>query len=73
VEALAGKRVIMLEDVTTTGGSVLRAIQIAREAEAVVDTVVTLVDRLEGAAENLRPEGISLRAVYNADDFRASA
>lgn len=68
-ETLAGRRVVLLEDVTTTGGSVLKAAQMVREAGGLVDTVVTVLDRLEGAGEALAEGGLALRAVLTARDF----
>ena len=71
--ALAGKRVVLLEDVTTTAGSVMRAVEAARGEGARVDLVVTIVDRLEGAEANLAAEGLGFRAILTADDFSTSA
>jgi orotate phosphoribosyltransferase len=68
-ETLAGRRVALLEDVTTTGGSVLKAALMVREAGGAVDTVVTVLDRLEGAGEALAAEGLSLKPVLTARDF----
>src|SRR5690349_22949128 len=48
-ETLQGKRVVILEDVTTTGGSSMKAIEAARAEGAIIDRVITVVDRLEGA------------------------
>src|SRR5215831_3658033 len=49
--------VILLEDVTTKGGSVMKAIRAVRQHGAKVRKVITIVDRLEGATQNLREEG----------------
>lgn len=65
----AGARVVLVEDVTTTGESVLAAVEAVREAGCVVDTVVTVVDRLAGAADNLRRHGLALSALLTRDDF----
>ncbi len=51
-----GARVAVLDDVLTTGGSVLQAIQEVEKAGAEVVTVVCIVDRLEGARELLSPK-----------------
>lgn len=67
-ESLAGKRVIAAEDVTTTGGSVLQAIAAVREAGGICDTVLTLLDREEGAREALEAEGLRLISVVRASD-----
>lgn len=69
--ALAGKTAIMIEDVTTSGGSVLKAIAEARENAMTTSTVITIVDRMEGAAENLASHGVALKALFTADDFRS--
>jgi orotate phosphoribosyltransferase len=62
-------RVVLIEDVTTRGGSVMQAVRAVRDKGAKVDTVITIVDRLEGAAETLRSEGIKLKAVFTRDDL----
>jgi len=56
-----GKRVLLVEDVTTSGGSALYGINALREAGATVDCVVTVVDREQGAAAML--EGHNIRLV----------
>ncbi len=72
VEALRGKTAIMVEDVTTSGGSVLKAVEQARQNGLVIDTVITVVDRMEGAGENLAAHNVKLLSIFNRDDFRAS-
>jgi len=60
-----GARVVMLEDVVTTGGSTLQAIAaIEREKQATVVKVITMVDRLQGARENLAAAGYELEAIF---------
>lgn len=68
-ESIQGQRVIMVEDATTTGGSVLQAIGIIRASGGIVDRVITVVDRLEGAGATLAAEGIELEAIFTAPDF----
>src|SRR3954469_9370033 len=51
-ETLRGKNVVVVEDVTTTGGSALQACAALREEGAKIVLVLTIVDRLEGAAES---------------------
>ena len=58
-----GVPALLVEDVTTTGGSVLSAIRLLREAGATVDRVITVVDRQEGAGASLAAEGVELIAL----------
>ncbi len=67
--AIAGKRALLVDDVTTTGGSVLRAALAARESGAEVRTVVTIVDRLEGAEANLARHDLRLIPLTTARDY----
>ena len=69
-ESLAGKRIAVLEDVTTTGGSATKAIEALRAEGAVIDRVITVVDRLEGAADKFKAAGIPFMAILTAADFR---
>jgi orotate phosphoribosyltransferase len=67
--SLTGERAVIVEDVTTTGTSSLAAVGAAREAGLEVRTVVTIVDRLEGAEENLSRHGLALIALTTARDY----
>ena len=67
--ALAGRRVVILEDVTTTGGSALRAVEIVREAGGEVVRVITVVDREEGAREAFAGAGIPFTSLLGARDL----
>ena len=49
----AGERVVVLDDVITTGGSTITAIERVRAAGLVVDRVIALIDREEGGRENI--------------------
>jgi len=68
-ELRPGARVVIVEDVTTTGGSVLKAIKEVRAKGCAIAAVVTVVDRLEGAKAALAEEGIDLIALYTTEDF----
>jgi orotate phosphoribosyltransferase len=62
--------VVLFEDVTTRGGSVMEAVNAVRSRGATISKIVTIVDRLEGATENLRKEGIELVAVFTIHDLQ---
>ncbi len=62
-------RVVLLEDVTTTGGSSLKAAAAVRARGCTVGHVLTIVDREEGARANFARDGIELRALYRRADF----
>jgi len=64
-----GSRVILFDDVTTKGGSVMLAVDAVRARGATVETVITLVDRLEGARENLAAQDIALDPVFTTADL----
>ncbi|HLY58713.1 MAG TPA: orotate phosphoribosyltransferase [Stellaceae bacterium] len=64
-----GAKVVIVEDVTTKGGSAMMAVNEARERGCEVTAVVTIVDRQEGAREFLSSEGIELIALYTRDQF----
>ena len=66
----ADDRAVIVEDVTTSGGSALKAARAVKEEfGAEVVAIVTIVDRQEGAEENLQKEGFKLVPVFRADDF----
>ncbi|MDK2892680.1 orotate phosphoribosyltransferase [Methanohalophilus sp.] len=61
-----GETVVLIEDVTTSGGSVIDAVDVLRSEGVVVNTVVAVVDREEGAMESLRARGIKLVPLVRA-------
>ncbi|WP_445476397.1 orotate phosphoribosyltransferase [Methanococcoides methylutens] len=66
-----GDRIILLEDVTTSGGSVIEAIGAIREAGCIIDKVITVVDREDGATENLNEIDVKLIPLVRASDLLA--
>lgn len=63
----AGDRVVVIDDVLTTGGSVIQAIQVIEAAGATVARVVCICDRLQGAREALA--GYDFRPLFTIRDF----
>jgi orotate phosphoribosyltransferase len=64
-----GARVALFEDVTTTGGSAMQAVAAARAQGGVIVKVISVVDRLEGAADNFREAQIAFEALFTWHDF----
>ena len=61
--------VTVLEDVVTTAGSCLKAINKLRENDYIVNEVLTIVDREEGGADVLRENKVVLKSLFNIRDF----
>lgn len=70
-ESMAGKKVVVVEDVTTTGGSALKAAEALKAAGAEIVRVITIVDRLDGAAEAFTAAGIEFAPLLTLSDFRS--
>jgi orotate phosphoribosyltransferase len=72
----SGRRVVLVEDVVTTGGAVRDAVQVLRSGGAVVDVVVCAIDRSAAGSNPLDDVGLEVRAVLTKTDLdgaRASA
>lgn len=69
----AGSRITVLEDVVTTGGSSLKAVNQLREAGYVVERVVTIVDRQEGGLEAMTAAGLELRSLFLLEEVAATS
>ncbi|MFC6080375.1 orotate phosphoribosyltransferase [Sphaerisporangium aureirubrum] len=67
---VAGRRVLAVEDTSTTGGSVLTAVEALREAGAEIAGVATIVDR--GAASAIEATGLPYRTAYTLTDLGLS-
>jgi orotate phosphoribosyltransferase len=67
---VTGRRVLAVEDTSTTGGSVLTAVEALREAGAEVVGVAVIVER--GAADAVRAAGLDYRAAYSLSDLNLS-
>lgn len=68
-----GRRVVIVDDVITSGGSAIKAADAAREAGATVVLIVGLVDREQGGGEAIRAAGMEFRALATLSEIRAAA
>ncbi|APT93331.1 orotate phosphoribosyltransferase [Corynebacterium phocae] len=66
---VVGKKVLVVEDTTTTGNSPLTAVAALREAGAEVVAVATVVDRATGAGDVIAKEGLEYRYLLGLDDL----
>lgn len=66
---LENKNVVILDDVTTSGGSAMKAVKVARNAGANIALVLSIVDRGEGACELYEKEGIPFDSLFTAGEF----
>jgi orotate phosphoribosyltransferase len=64
-----GAEVLMIDDVATTGGSILKAVEGMEGHGCHVRRALTVVDREEGAAQNLAARKIQLAAIFKRSDF----
>ena len=64
-----GTKITVLEDVTTTGGSAIKAVEKLREAGYVVDRVVTIIDREEGADALMKETELELCSIFKLSDL----
>ncbi|MGC8811270.1 MAG: orotate phosphoribosyltransferase [bacterium] len=64
-----GSRVAIVEDVVTTGGSTIKAIEKAMEEKLQVVKVLAIVDRNEGGRENIKKYGFELESLFTREDF----
>lgn len=70
---IAGKTVVILEDVTTTGGSAMKAVEAVQKAGASVALVISILDRGEGAAELYEAAGVPFKSLFRAEEFLRAA
>jgi len=64
-----GERVLLVEDVATSGGQAIEAIKTLRNAGATVDRIVVVIDRMEGAREAIEATELPFDALFTTADF----
>lgn len=65
-----GMNVVILEDVVTTGGSSLKAIEVTEKAGYNVKGTIAILDRLEGGKEAIESKGYMFKSIFNLKDLR---
>ena len=64
-----GETVMIVEDVLTTGGQVLEAVKTLQDAGAKIERIVAVIDRLEGARENIERAGLVFESLFTSKDL----
>ena len=67
-----GRKVLVIEDVVTTGGAILAGVRALREQGARIDTVLCVIDRESGGPENLKKLELTLKPLFTATELRSA-
>lgn len=70
---VAGRRLVVVEDVLSSGGAVLQACRALRELGAEIAAVLCVIDREAGGRGNLAAEDLELRALFTMSEQRRAA
>ena len=65
-------KLLMIDDVVTSGGSVINAIKIIKDKKMIVSDAYVIVDRMEGASQALQAEGVKLHSLLTINDITQS-
>lgn len=69
----SGNKVVIVDDVATKGGSIMKAVEAVRKAECTPVAIVVLVDRQEGASELFAKQGIPFHPLFTIADFQSQS
>jgi len=70
---VAGRRLLVVEDVVTSGGAVLDAARELSERGALLDRVICVIDRESNGSDNLAAAGLTLEALFTMSELKAAA
>ncbi len=70
---IEGKKLVIIEDVVTSGGQILLSAKDLRDRGAVISDVLCVIDREAGGRENLEKEGLTLHALFTMTQLKAAA
>jgi orotate phosphoribosyltransferase len=71
--SFAGKNVLVIEDVVTTGGAIIDGAVAMRQQGARITNVLSVIDREQGGRENLAQHGLELTSLFTASELRLAA
>jgi len=64
-----GDKVVIVEDVITTGGSIFQAIKAVEDSKGTVEAVIVIVDRMQGGKENMEEKGYKFRSLFEINEL----
>jgi len=70
---IAGKKLLIIEDVVTSGGQIILSVADLRERQATVEDVLCVIDRESGGPEKLATEGLHLHALFSMSELKKAA
>jgi orotate phosphoribosyltransferase len=70
---IKGKRLVIVEDVVTSGGQVMESVKALRDAGAIIDTVVCVIDRESTGVQNLEKMNLRLNSLFTMSEIKAYA
>ena len=65
------KKIVIIEDVVTSGGQILLSVKDLRQLGANIDTVLCVIDRESGGKENLAKEGLELKSLFKMSELKS--
>jgi len=65
-----GKKVLVVEDVVTSGGQIIKSVEDLRKEGAIIDTAICIIDREAGGKENLLNAGVQLISLFTMTDLK---
>lgn len=71
--SLGGKRIVLIEDVVSSGGAILDAVSMLEADGINVDIAVCVIDRQSGGVEALAQAGVELRAIFTMEEIEGGA
>ena len=69
----SGERILIVEDILTTGGQVIEAVKTIRDAGCEIEKIVAVIDRLEGARQSIESQGLVLVTLFTIRDLGIAA
>lgn len=70
--SVSGRRVVIVEDVITSGGQVIESVAYLRQEGAIIDTVLCVINREEGGEEALETHGLIMKSLFTMSELKSN-